>query len=129
MFKITAILLMLAGSFFSCAKRGETGGEVPYNPCPCDEGNSMKETELTIEYPLTEAYLFRDSIPKNFTPEIKYPDDDGSRPIYFWVYSIVIDSDIIKRCITTNVRINIYSNAALKPSVIYICVKPILKQG
>ena len=53
-------VLFLAGSFVSCSVRGETDSEeVPYKPCPCDEGNFSKEgTSLH-----GEAYLFRDSIP------------------------------------------------------------------
>ena len=32
----TLCVLMLAGSFASCGKRGESGGDVPYMPCPCE---------------------------------------------------------------------------------------------
>jgi len=39
-----AILLLLAGSFFSCAKRSESGGEVPYAPCPCENNEKPLAT-------------------------------------------------------------------------------------
>ena len=40
--RFSAFVLILAGSFYSCAKKAESSGEVPYKPCPCDEGKSMQ---------------------------------------------------------------------------------------
>ncbi|MCL2098748.1 MAG: hypothetical protein FWH23_08355 [Bacteroidales bacterium] len=56
--KVTVLVLcvMLAGSLYSCAEKAETGGEVSYKPCPCEEG---KEEALLYK---GEAYLVKDTL-------------------------------------------------------------------
>ena len=56
--KVSAILLMLAGGGNSCGKRAESGNEVPYKPCPCENGDeplvSIKGNTRLFIIPLME---------------------------------------------------------------------------
>jgi hypothetical protein len=58
--KTAAILLILAGGFYSCRKdkEGTDAPNVPYAPCPCE----MEEV-IGIKLPET-AWLFADSVPE-----------------------------------------------------------------
>ena len=55
----TLCVVIMAGSFFSCTKRGESdeGGMVPFELCLSDERGSDELTNV-----IGEAYLFNDSI-------------------------------------------------------------------
>ena len=61
-----AMVLMLAGSFFSCLKKVESdgGGNVPYKPCDCswiEFGEPMKEKGYRK---FKDVYLFKDDVPE-----------------------------------------------------------------
>ena len=66
MLKHAAIALILAGSFYSCAKRAESGGEVPYKSCSCEQNDD----------PLTiikgEICLLNTLIEYDYDPYIDY---------------------------------------------------------
>jgi len=64
--KHTAIALLLAGSVFSCAKRGESSGEVPYKPCPCETN------DVSLGTIKGEARLFVDEQSSRNTEIIVY---------------------------------------------------------
>jgi len=70
--KITAIVLLLSGGLYSCGKKAESDGEVPYKPCPCEDFNY--EYLMTIK---GEARLFFD---EGFGPP---PFDDCERIAVF----------------------------------------------
>ena len=73
-FKYTAIVLFFAGCFCFCAEKGGEEplreGEVPYKPCPCEIGWILLEEE----YVPKEAYLFKDSIPKEIRRKLTSPE-------------------------------------------------------
>ena len=89
--KITAVMLVVAGCLFSCTKKSEAGGEVPFKPCSCDEDNSMQpilygdgvhgvekvETYLFSGFPSHE--LFTRAFPEEIEPF-------SFRPRYFIVF-------------------------------------------
>jgi hypothetical protein len=78
--KITAIALVLAGSFYSCAKRNEAGGEIPYKPCPCDE-----EMPVLESIPFQgEAYLFEDYPSRQIEEELVSKLSDQT-PMVWWI--------------------------------------------
>jgi len=56
------VLLMLAGGVTSCKK--EKNGNVPYKPCPC------KNKPASNSFSRGEAYLFRDSVPRQIIFDI-----------------------------------------------------------
>jgi len=70
-----AIVLLLAGSFFSCEKRAETGGEVPYKTC-CDKEKRNRGLDQG------EAFLFKDSISKQVLDKIY---SDKPRKEWQWI--------------------------------------------
>jgi len=52
--KYAALALLVAGSLASCAKKAETGGEVPFAPCPCEfdvEPEVIKGTAVLLVNP------------------------------------------------------------------------------
>ena len=65
-FNHVAIVLILAGNFYSCAKRAESSGDVPYKPCLCDEEKHLWGEGLFKG----EAYLFKDFIPEQIKKQI-----------------------------------------------------------
>ena len=58
--KFTISVLLLAVSSFSCSEKEDTGGDVPYKPCPCHNG---EERPYPAQFPEGIALLFRDSMP------------------------------------------------------------------
>jgi hypothetical protein len=81
MFKITAIVMMVAGSVSSCGKRSEAGGEVPYKPCSCEEGKPSVGL-----FPTGEAYLFKNYIPEQMANQISEELSDASHKVCWMVY-------------------------------------------
>ena len=59
--KVAVLGLCVVAVVYSCGKRIETGGEVPYKDCPCDEEKPLWEEQ---RFPRGEAYLFKDYIPE-----------------------------------------------------------------
>ena len=57
------VYLLLAGCLYSCGKKVEAGGEVPYKSCPCDEEMVLWEKQL---FPRAEIFLFKDYVPDEF---------------------------------------------------------------
>ena len=92
-----ALCVVLAGSFYSCGKRVEAGGEVPFKACPCDEDKSMQLADwgdTPVEFYL-EGYLFKDFRPENLIlePFVKHED-----PLLTHAYYIVYDSEKDMAC-------------------------------
>ena len=102
-FTLCAVCLLLAGFFYSCTNSSELGielgGEVPYQPCPCDEGKSMQAI-LTVDEShkvlQVETYLFNgypsDEVLKKAFPYKKPLMLPLSYPIYSFTYFIIYDS-------------------------------------
>lgn len=80
MLKIVAIVLMLAGSFYSCKEREESDGTVPYKPCSCE-----KELFTGLKFSQGEAYLFRDYIPEKMTKQINDEIYSAPFPLVCWI--------------------------------------------
>ena len=59
-FKYAAIMLILAGSFYSCGENAEAGGEVPFEHCSCNEELILWENQLFLR---GEVFLFNDYVP------------------------------------------------------------------
>lgn len=94
-FIITTILLILAVSFSYCSKRGESGGDVPYKFCPCDEDKSSFEHEGS--FCQGKAYLVRDSIPKDQEfPQLEVNKDN---PQFSKTAIFIIDSKSNFNCL------------------------------
>jgi len=99
-FKHAAIVLLLAGSVASCAKRGESSGDVPYKPCPCDEGKTMKEILIKESLYIKETgYLFKDSIPLQFWESVTYSVDSSYDLAIAHLYCIIFDSKTNIACL------------------------------
>ena len=81
MFKIALILLILTGSFSSCGKRSESGSEVPYKSCHCEEDNPL----MAFKFLKEEAYLFRDSIPMQMVEKINTILYDETHKTVCWI--------------------------------------------
>ena len=79
MYKITAILLMLSGSFSSCVKKSESDDKVPYVLCHCEEERPLWRTFQG------EAYLFKDSIPIQMVEIINAELFDKSLKVVCWI--------------------------------------------
>ena len=80
--KFIALMLILAG-VHSCKEKVESGGDVPYKPCPCEE----KSTDLTYnqKFYQGDAYLFKDSIPEQMGNQINNEIYSEPFPIVCWI--------------------------------------------
>lgn len=69
--KYATILLILAQILFFCSEKEEgLGGDVPYEPCPCDNGEA-ELMEQQYQIPEGAALLFKDSIPEQMKYDYK----------------------------------------------------------
>jgi len=73
-------LAVAAGILSSCAKKSDSGGEVPYKPCPCEEVKTM------LDKFQGEAYFFRDFIPEQEDLQIRTELSNGSHKVYWIVF-------------------------------------------
>ena len=64
----------------SCKEKVESGGDVPYKPCPCGETSLA-----SLKFSQGEAYLFKDSIPEQIGNQINNEMYSAPFPIVCWI--------------------------------------------
>ena len=109
-FKRVAIVLFLAGCFYSCTKRAESddGGDVPIGFCYSEEKGERGSDTIPVR---GEAYFFNDSIPDRIRTKM-LQDDKSSFAAW-----IVYEGDNIA-------TLHVYRRGSLSGNYYHICNFP-----